>query len=200
MTLSHLFEPFFTTKGPGKGTGLGLATVYGIVRQSGGAVTATSRLGAGSTFTILLPRVARPAVERPMSAPARAVRSVKSGTILVVEDDSGVRRFATRVLEDAGYRVITTSDGTAAIKAAYGEPVHLLLTDVVMPGMSGREVASRLAKNRPGLRVLYMSGHTDKGIVSDGVLEHGIDLLPKPFTADALLDAVEDALARPIGD
>ena len=199
-TLSHLFEPFFTTKGPGKGTGLGLATVYGIVRQSGGTVMATSHLGHGSTLTILLPRVEQTAVERPAIAPARAARGSKTGTILVVEDDSGVRRFATRVLEDAGYRVITTSDGTAAIKAAYGEPVQLLLTDVVMPGMSGREVALRLAKNRPGLRVLYMSGHTDKGIVSDGVLEPGIDLLAKPFTADALLDAVEDALGRPIGD
>ena len=197
-TLSHLFEPFFTTKDLGKGTGLGLATVYGIVHQSGGTVAASSRLGSGSTFTILLPRLDRSPQEQAKPLPSRSVRGGKTGTILVVEDDAGVRRFATRVLEDAGYRVLATSGGVAAITAAHGEPLQLLLTDVVMPGMGGREVATKLAEHRPGLRVLYMSGHADKGIVKDGVLEPGIDLLAKPFTADALLDAVENAMRRPL--
>ena len=123
-----------------------------------------------------------------------------TGTILVVEDDSGVRRFASRVLEAAGYRVLTASDGAAAIEAANSGPVHLLLTDVVMPGMSGREVASAIASAQPSVRILYMSGHTDRGIVHGGVLESGIEFLAKPFTAAALLAAVENAMARADAD
>jgi PAS domain S-box-containing protein len=192
--LDHLFEPFFTTKGPGKGTGLGLATVYGIVRQSGGTVTVRSEKGHGSTFTIYLPRVVGPSGASAEPAPQAATGGPRTGTILVVEDDTGVRRFASRVLETAGYRVMTASGGAAAIAEANIEGVHLLLTDVVMPGMSGREVASRLVTRIPGLRVLYMSGHTDKGIVHDGVLEPNIEFLAKPFTAEELLAAVAKAL------
>jgi len=192
--LEHLFEPFFTTKGPGKGTGLGLATVYGIVRQSGGTVTVRSEKGHGSTFTIYLPRVVGPSGASAGPPRKAAAGGHRTGTILVVEDDTGVRRFASRVLETAGYRVMTASGGAAAIAEANIEGVHLLLTDVVMPGMSGREVASKLVARIPGLRVLYMSGHTDKGIVHDGVLEPDIEFLAKPFTADALLAAVEKAL------
>ena len=195
-TLSHLFEPFFTTKGPGKGTGLGLATVYGIVLQSGGTIEVTSHPGDGSTFTILLPRVERAAVAGETAAPEKATRGGRTGTILVVEDDDGVRSFASRVLKKAGYQVLTAPDGATAINAAQNGPVELVLADVVMPGMSGGAVASKLAETQPGLRVLYMSGHADKGIGQHDVMEPGVDFLAKPFTADGLLDAVESAIAR----
>jgi two-component system, cell cycle sensor histidine kinase and response regulator CckA len=198
-TLSHLFEPFFTTKGPGQGTGLGLATVYGIVRQSGGTVAATSQPGQGSTLTILLPRVSEAPVESPRPPSAMPAAAGRTGTILIVEDDGGVREFAARVLKRAGYRILTASDGPAAIAGAGKEHLQLLLTDVVMPNMSGHEVAVRLAQTQPGLRVLYMSGHTDKGIVRDGVLEPGIDFLSKPFTGEALLHAVAVAMEQPEG-
>jgi PAS domain S-box-containing protein len=193
-TLEHLFEPFFTTKGPGKGTGLGLATVYGIVRMSGGTITVRSDVDRGSTVTVYLPLVE--AARQTSSEPRHetATGSVRTGTILVVEDDAGVRRFASRVLESAGYRVLTSSDGASAIEASRAAPVQLLLTDMVMPGMNGRDVALKLAATQPGIRVLYMSGHTDKGIVRDGVLEPDIDFLAKPFTAAALLEAVDRAI------
>ncbi len=194
-TLDHLFEPFFTTKGPGKGTGLGLATVYGIVQQSGGTVSARSKPGNGSTFTVYLPRVERTSAASPEAPRAATTGAARTATILVVEDDSGVRRFASRVLETAGYRVLTAQDGSAAIEAARDTAVELLLTDVIMPGMSGRDVATRLSASQPGLRVLYMSGHTDKGIVRDGVLDAGIDFLAKPFTSESLISAVDAALA-----
>ncbi len=199
-TLGHLFEPFFTTKGPGKGTGLGLATVYGIVRQSGGTVTARSRPGHGSTFAVYLPRVERTTGASPEPPRAPATGAARAATILVVEDDSGVRRFASRVLEAAGYQVLTAQDGPAAIETARNADVQLLLTDVVMPGMSGRDVASRLSAAQPGIRVLYMSGHMDKGIVRDGVLDAGIDFLAKPFTSESLISAVDAALAVPPAD
>jgi PAS domain S-box-containing protein len=189
-TLGRIFEPFFTTKGPGKGTGLGLAQVYGIVRASGGTVTARSEPGRGSTFTVCLPRV-EAVTAGPKSPPATAIAGIRSGTILVVEDDAGVRRFASRVLEAAGYSVLTAADGAAAVEVARDIAVQLLLTDVVMPGLSGRDVAVRLAAIQPGIRVLYMSGHTEKGIVHDGVLEPGIHFLAKPFTSEGLLAAVD---------
>ena len=196
-TLSHVFEPFFTTKGPGKSTGLGLATVDGIVRQSGGGVSAESELGRGSAFTVFLPLVDAAARA---AAPARAFPSaapIRGGTILVVEDDHAVRGFATRVLEQAGYRVISAADGISALDAARGRSIDLLLTDVVMPTMSGREVADRLASVAPGIRVLFVSGHDEKTIVRRGGLEAGIRYLAKPFTAEALIGAVNDALAAP---
>jgi PAS domain S-box-containing protein len=196
-TLSHLFEPFFTTKAPGKGTGLGLATVYGIVRQSGGSVAASSEPGHGSIFTVLLPRVEGLAPDRPSSPRPETAGVVRTGTVLIVEDDSGVRGFASRILQSAGYQVLSASDGVTAVKASDGVELSLLLTDIVMPGISGREVADRLAGRQPGLRVLYMSGHTDKGIVHDGIIEQGIEFLAKPFSAEALLEAVDAALARP---
>ncbi len=199
-TIGHLFEPFFTTKGPDKGTGLGLATVYGIVRGSGGTVTAHSELGHGSTFTVQLPLAAAKA--EPGLEPSRAASAAgaRTGTILVVEDDSGVRRFASRVLETAGYRVLTAPDGATAIEKSSEGPVQLLLTDVVMPGMSGREVARNLVAAQPGMRVLYMSGHADKVIVHDRVLEPNVELLVKPFTSDALLEAVDRAMVQVTSD
>ena len=195
-TLGHIFEPFFTTKGPGKGTGLGLSTAYGIVRQSGGTVTARSELGRGSTLTVYLPRVDVATSAAPEGPAGSAGAARKTGSILVVEDDNGVRRFASRVLEGAGYAVRTASDGVAAMEAAADGLVQLLLTDVVMPGMSGREVALKLSAAQPGLHVLYMSGHTDKGIVRNGVLEPDIDFLAKPFTSEALLAAVDKAMSE----
>jgi signal transduction histidine kinase/ActR/RegA family two-component response regulator len=198
-TMDHLFEPFFTTKGPGKGTGLGLATVYGIVNQSGGTVTAYSQPGHGSVFTVCLPRVAAIAAAAEPPRPT-ATEVARLGTILVVEDDIGVRRFVRRVLEAAGYLVLTAPDGATALEASLGVPLQLLLTDVVMPDMSGRRVAAKLAADRPGIRVLYMSGYPDDDIVRHGVLEPDIDLLPKPFTAEALLSAMDKAMARGAAD
>jgi PAS domain S-box-containing protein len=194
-TLSHVFEPFFTTKGPGKGTGLGLATVYGIVRQSGGAVTATSELGRGSAFTVFLPLVESGPRAPAESHAVAAQLPTRSGTVLVVEDDDPVRGFATRVLERAGYTVVAASGGAAALEAARGQTIDLLLTDVIMPTMSGREVADRLASFAPGVPVLFVSGHDESTIVRRGVLDPNIRYLAKPFTAEALVGAVDDALA-----
>jgi CheY-like chemotaxis protein len=195
-TMGHLFEPFFTTKEPGKGTGLGLSAAYGIVSASGGTIKASSDLGKGSTFRVFLPRVEGAIPRGPEPPRTTASRGVKTGTILLVEDDAGVRSFANRVLQTAGYRVLSAGDGTSAIETSRDEPVQLLLTDMLMPGMSGREVAARLVNAQPGIQVLYMSGYMDKGIVHDGTLQPGIELLAKPFTAEALLQAVDRAIAR----
>jgi len=174
--------------------------VYGIVQQSGGTVTVRSEQGRGSTFTVSLPRIDASPTDGPTQPRKDAAAQKRTGTILVVEDDSGVRRFASRVLEAAGYRVLTAADGNTAMEASAHGAVELLLTDVVMPVMSGREVASRLAATQPRIRVLFMSGHTDKGIVRDGVLEPGIDFLAKPFTAESLLSAVSKAMSRDARD
>ena len=196
-TMAHLFEPFFTTKGPGKGTGLGLATVYGIVRQSGGVVVARSEFGQGSTFTVYLPHTA-PESQEPAGKPAVAEspRVKQTATILVVEDDGGVRGFVTTVLERAGHHVISAAGAAEAFELARHKTIGLLLTDVVMPNMSGRDVAARLSATRPGLRVLYMSGHAEHAIVRHGVLEPGINFIAKPFAAEALLAAVENVMSR----
>jgi len=200
-TMAHLFEPFFTTKGPGKGTGLGLATVYGIVGASGGAITATSELGRGSTFKVFLPRVeaagASVVAEPPATVGAPPER--QATTILVVEDDNGVRGFVTRVLQRSGYRVLAASGGNEAFELADGQKLGLMVTDVVMPLMSGKDVAERLTATHPGLRVLYVSGHAEHAIVKHGVLEPGIDFLAKPFTAEALLAAVDRAVREVAG-
>jgi PAS domain S-box-containing protein len=195
-TMSHLFEPFFTTKSVGKGTGLGLPTIYGIVRQSGGTVAVSSRPGEGSTFTIRLPRVEAANAVIPSPQGASTQTKTRSGTILVVEDDSGVRRFVCRVLEAAGYTVLEAGGGEEALEVARSAQIHLLLTDVVMPGMRGKEVATRITAGHPLSKVLYISGHTDISIVNAGVLEAGIAFLAKPFTSQALLEAV-DAMFEP---
>jgi PAS domain S-box-containing protein len=195
-TLAHLFEPFFTTKGLGRGTGLGLATVYGIVRQSGGHIRVKTRLNQGSTFTIYLPR-AEGALEDPIPAPpAESPRG--TGVILVVEDEDTVRRLACRVLRANGYQVIEAADPGTALRLAreQASPADLLLTDIVMPGMSGPVLAERLVARWPELKVLYMSGYADEAIERQGTLPVGGALLEKPFTARQLADRVRQALSK----
>jgi two-component system cell cycle sensor histidine kinase/response regulator CckA len=192
---ARIFEPFFTTKGQGKGTGLGLATVYGIVNQSGGFVAVESEKGLGTTFRVYLPRVEE-AAERATERPALARPSTGTETVLVTEDEPAVRVLVRRVLDRHGYRVLEAESGAQALELleSYPGPVHLLLTDVVMPGMSGRELADRLVPRFPQMRVLYMSGYTDEAIVRHGVLDPGIALLEKPFTPDVMLRKIRDVL------
>lgn len=195
-TRERVFEPFFTTKARGKGTGLGLATVYGIVKQSGGSIWCYSEPGKGSTFKVYLPRVeAQVEARDPERAPA-TVRG--SETLLIVEDDSAVRDLARRILEDAGYKVLAAAGGREGLRLLEGAPgeVSLLLTDVVMPEMSGRELFERSRAIRPGLKVLYMSGYTDNAIAHHGILEPGTDLISKPFSASELAYRVRRALDR----
>lgn len=196
-TQLHIFEPFFTTKGLGKGTGLGLSTVYGIVSQSGGNIWVYSEVGKGTTFKIYLPRVDEPAEEyKPPSQLAEPPRGTE--TILLAEDADIVRDLARAVLEGSGYRVLVAQGAKDALRIATEArvPPNLLLTDVVMPEMSGRELADQLAGLLPEVRVLYMSGYTDDAIVNHGVLEPGINFIQKPFTPDALVQKVREALGQ----
>jgi PAS domain S-box-containing protein len=195
---AHLFEPFFTTKEQGKGTGLGLATVYGIVKQSGGYVWVYSEPGRGATFKIYLPRVDEP-VERAELAPD--LQEVRGGTetVLLAEDDSAVREVVAGVLGQKGYRVLRAMDGQTAIEIARAQrgDLKLLITDMVMPGLTGRELAEVVAAECSGVRVLYMSGYTDDAVVRHGVLDQGTPYLQKPFTPLALARKVREVLDRP---
>ena len=194
-TLAHIFEPFFTTKAQGKGTGLGLATVYGIVTKSGGAVEAESKPGQGSTFTIDFPAVGE-AIESgpPQAAPARPLGGTE--TVLVVEDEDAVRTFVGEVLRSRGYRVLEAASGTDALALCERDssPIDLLLTDVVMPGMNGRGLAERFAALRPGAGLLYMSGYAEDEALQQGVQNLGDAFLAKPFSAAALVEAIRTAL------
>jgi CheY-like chemotaxis protein len=196
-TLAHAFEPFFTTKERGKGTGLGLATVYGIVKQSGGYIQALSESGAGATFRIYLPRAHGPA-DSPSNVSPRPSTVRGTETILLVEDEGAVRRLAQTVLRARGYQVLVAETAEAAIELARAHPerIHLLLTDVVLPGMDGHRLAEVLRAERPGLAVLFSSGYFD---AREGVGESD-PLLRKPFTPDGLVEAVRSILrkARPV--
>jgi PAS domain S-box-containing protein len=194
-TMDLIFEPFFTTKEPGKGTGLGLAMSYGIVKQSGGYIDVESSPGLGTTFTIYLPRVSAWKARAP-DQDTRPATTRGSETVLLVEDEPSVRQLAARVLEGRGYTVLGAGTGEEALLAARAHPgpVHLLLTDVVMPGMGGRELADRMKAEMPSLKVLYTSGYTDDEIVRRGVSEHSMPFLAKPFTPDELAESVRVAL------
>src|SRR5258708_10725546 len=199
-TVAHIFEPFYTTKESGRGTGLGLSTVYGIVKQSGGYIWVYSELGKGTTFKVYLPRVkdavqASPAAEAPVSTTRKGRE-----TILLVEDEPAVRELTQTVLSERGYTVIEalTPEDAERLAGNNAAEIHLLLTDVVMPGMSGHELAKRLTARYPHLRVLYMSGYTYNVIAQDGTLEEGISFLQKPFTPQVLTQKVRESLDRPI--
>ena len=196
-TQKHIFEPFFTTKETGKGTGLGLATVYGIIKQSGGFVWVYSELGVGTVFEIYFPRVLEqeksPAAHRAETWPAKGTE-----TILLAEDEPALRLLIRETLERSGYKVLEASDGNDAIKLSesYQQPIHLLISDVVMPQVSGRELAERVAAARPETKVLFISGYTDDTIIKHGVIDPKIAFLQKPFSPAAITNKVRSVLSK----
>ncbi len=194
-TQSRIFEPFFTTKGPGKGTGLGLATVYGVVKQSGGYIYVYSEIDRGTTFKIYLPQVIAELDKLAGEAVAPG-QARGSETILFVEDEQSVRELVQQYLSATGYTVLEAPDGARALKIAEGhaEPIHLLITDVVMPHLSGPDLATQLAASRPGLKVLFISGYTDDTVFRHGVLEGGVAFLQKPFNLKALAAKIREML------
>jgi CheY-like chemotaxis protein len=198
-TQARIFEPFFTTKEPGKGTGLGLSMVHGIVRQHGGAIHVCSVEGGGTTFEIYLPQVETVAETGVADDSGASQPATGQETILLVEDEDDVRALAREVLERQGYTVVEASDGAQAVTVyeKEGARIDLILTDVVMPRMSGREMVDRVRATRPDMRVLYMSGYTGDAIVRHGVLDASMLLLGKPFTPLALIAKVREVLDRP---
>ncbi|HXB53988.1 MAG TPA: response regulator [Vicinamibacteria bacterium] len=195
-TMSHIFEPFYTTKEEGKGTGLGLSTVFGIVKQSCGHVGVYSEVGKGTTFRVYLPRVEADGEATARVAPLPEPRRARGETILLVEDADVLRMMIREMLESAGYEVLSggSPEEALAVGEVHSGPIHLVLTDVVMPGISGPQLAERLKAARPGVKVVYMSGYTDEAIVHHGVLEGGTPFLQKPFTTEVLLRKVGEAL------
>jgi CheY-like chemotaxis protein len=198
QTQARVFEPFFTTKEPGKGTGLGLATVYGIVKQSQGYISLYSEPGHGTTFKIYLPRSDEPSTTEMTDEDAPLPRGTE--TILLVEDEQSIRRMGRLILEAQGYSVLEAPSGASALTAVeeHAAAIHLILTDVVMSGMNGRDLSERLIKIRPSVKVLFMSGYTEDTIVRHGVLEADIAFLQKPFTPADLARKVREVLDAPL--
>jgi CheY-like chemotaxis protein len=195
-TQAHIFEPFFTTKEPGKGTGLGLATVYGVVKQSGGFIWVYSEVGKGTCFKIYLPRVDQPEDKSIIALPfGEAPRG--EGKILLAEDEQDVREVAREFLESGGYRVIEASNGAEALRLAaeHNATIDLLVTDMVMPGMSGKELARRLQHQRSGVGVVYMSGYSEQTAAETTQVDAQMRLLTKPFSRGSILRAVREALS-----
>ena len=191
----RIFEPFYTTKESGKGTGLGLSVVYGIVKQSGGNIWVYSEPGQGTTFKIYLPRVDE---ETTALSPQNKADSLPKGgeTVLLVEDEPSVRRLAARVIRDQGYTLLEAANGEEALNVAqeYDGPIHLLLTDVIMPQMGGKELAEKLKTVRSKMKALFISGYTDEAIVRHGVLKPGTNFLQKPFSPTTLAQKVREVL------
>jgi signal transduction histidine kinase len=194
-TQARIFEPFFTTKEPGKGTGLGLATVYGIVKQNNGFINAYSELGHGTSFKIYLPRFKSDAVEASAEAPSRAPQR-GTETVLVVEDEVKILKLCERMLSELGYRALTANAVEEAIRLVgeYAGDIHLLMTDVVMPEMNGRDLAQKLASIKPGMKYLFMSGYTANVIAHRGILDEGVRFLQKPFSMTTLAEKVREAI------
>jgi two-component system cell cycle sensor histidine kinase/response regulator CckA len=193
---ARLFEPFFTTKAVGTGTGLGLATVHGIVTQSGGSVSVSSEVGRGTSFKVYFPRADAEAVvvegPPPISRPHPGAQ-----TVLVVEDEEGLREVARELLQAQGYTVLMAANADEALRQfERNASIDVLLTDVVMPGASGPELTRRLVNQRPGLKVIYMSGYTEEALAQHGVLKPGVELLHKPFTSETLGRKICEVLAR----
>ena len=194
-TRTRIFEPFFTTKGRFKGTGLGLSTVYGIVKQSNGFIWVYSEPGKGTTFKIYFPRiVGEPTPDEPIARPRPGSEGTE--TVLVVEDEAAVRILAGRILRDRGYKVLEAAKGMEALRVArdYKEEIHLILTDVIMPGMSGKELVNEIGKILPKIKSLYISGYTDSAIVHHGILDPNVAFLQKPFTINGLARKVREVL------
>jgi signal transduction histidine kinase/ActR/RegA family two-component response regulator len=202
-TVSRIFEPFFTTKEEGRGTGLGLATVYGIIEQAGGTIDVDTAPGRGTTFHVFLPRSLDPeaaeAVLEPAPAPAPAART-PTETVLLVEDDEDVRALIARGIGKAGYVVLEASGAQEALALlrAHPEHIHLVLTDIVMPGLSGRELSERIMRDRPGVRVLFMSGHSDDAILRQGIQTASVPFIQKPFSIEVLASKIRDTLQAPV--
>jgi len=194
-TKGRIFEPFFTTKGPGRGTGLGLSTVFGIVQQSGGTIEVSSELGRGTTFKIYFPRTNQSS-RGTAKPPSDEASSRGSETILLVEDDALVRTLTRTILREAGYQVLEAENADAALALAerHATAIHLLLTDVVLPRVGGRQLADQLRARRSETRVLFMSGYANDSIVRHGVVDSAVELLPKPFTRVSLLRRVRGIL------
>jgi CheY-like chemotaxis protein len=193
----HIFEPFFTTKNSGKGTGLGLATCYGIIKQNGGNICARSSPDEGTTIEIYLPRIEDEAREVPNRNGSKELPR-GTETILLVEDEPTVRALAVQILRQQGYRVLEAATGEEALRIAnHGGPemeIHLLVTDVVMPGLGGRELVDRLEVDRPGMKVLFLSGYAGEAIAHHGILEAGLTLLQKPFSPAELARKIRELL------
>jgi CheY-like chemotaxis protein len=196
-TRQNIFEPFFTTKQRGKGTGLGLATVYGVVKQSGGDIWVYSEPGKGTTFKLYFPRVAE-AVSPGVTEDLEQLRREAGETVMLVEDETQVRDLEARILTQLGYTVLAAANGEEAmdVSRAYTGEISLLVTDVVMPNMSGKQVADALLSSRPGLRVLYLSGYTENTVVNHGVLDSNVDFLSRPFSREALARKIREILSR----